>query len=422
MTRIEELHDDIRRVAEGGGGRTPLKGGEIKTIPLAQRYLDRRMNMAEALSRPPRSTPWRVENFVADGTATVFCGAGGLGKTWVILNLALGVARGRTTAGLLCAKGSVVVFDAEMGEEMMADRFRAIGADAGDIAVYDAMGLDLSREDDLRWVRSVIEDEGATLAVFDSLRRLVPSKRENESDDMAPVVANIAKLARDTGAAIVCTHHDGVNQSKIGRGSTAIRDQCDAYFGLSADDDDPDLRRLTAKGHRGGKFRYAAEPEFWIRLVDGIATACDGAPERPKPSTRVEELRDAIVSRLPQPSQAAVARGCGTNEDNNSFRAAWRELVDAGLIVKAGSGWQKQGGGGPETLGNTTTTPLAGAGANGKFDTTDPEPTSPGRPPDLWGPCSALEDHESKWRPDPLIKGRRSCSVCVPFAGDRGES
>ncbi len=73
----------------------------------------------------------------------------------------------------------------------------------------DAMGLDISKPDDLAWLHEQIVATGANFVVKDSLRRLTPSKAENESDDMAAAIAALAKLARDTGAAIILIHHKG---------------------------------------------------------------------------------------------------------------------------------------------------------------------------------------------------------------------
>ncbi len=92
---------------------------------------------------------------------------------------------------------------------------------------------------------------------------------------MAPVVAAYTKLARDT-ATIVLVHHKGDGE-KSWRGSTAIRDQADALFGLLRDDDDGDVRRLAC-GAGKGKMRYASEPPdrfMVISPVDGGVAAAD---------------------------------------------------------------------------------------------------------------------------------------------------
>ena len=56
---------------------------------------------------------------------------------------------------------------------------------------------------DLSKLWKLIEDTGADLVVLDSLRRLAPGIRESESDDMAPLVAELATIARELDVAIV---------------------------------------------------------------------------------------------------------------------------------------------------------------------------------------------------------------------------
>lgn len=74
---------------------------------------------------------------------------------------------------------------------------------------------------------------------------------------MAPLVAKIGKLARDTNAAIILIHHRGKGENHAYRGSTAIGDQSDAVAILSRKEGN--LRRLTYKG--GKPPRYAPEPD-----------------------------------------------------------------------------------------------------------------------------------------------------------------
>ena len=106
------------------------------------------------------------------------------------MTLCIGVSHGGVAAGFQCTRGVALYVDAEMGREMFIDqRMRPAGMTAESFHLLDAMGLDLSRDDDLAWLAQEIEDVGANLVVLDSLRRLTPSKRENDSDDMSPVVS-----------------------------------------------------------------------------------------------------------------------------------------------------------------------------------------------------------------------------------------
>ena len=209
------------------------------------------------------------------------------------------------------------------------------------------------------WLRGEIEATGAKLVVIDSLRRLVPSKPENDSDAMAPTISALAKLARDARAAILLLHHKG-DSDKYYRGSTAIRDQCDALFALlrTSDDDDDPVRRLACGGGKG-KMRYAAEPRdvfLAIAPEQGGIIACD----RPDDGSRTptgDTVRDEILGSLPCATKTAVARAIGRKLQDRTFRDAWADLERSGKIERTGDHWGVVVIGLPRE--NVTTTPPA---------------------------------------------------------------
>jgi RecA-family ATPase len=221
-----------------------------------------------------------------------------------------------------------------MGAAMYVERLPA-AAIGPEIELRDAMGLDLSRPGDLAWLRGEIETVDANLVVIDSLRRLVPSKSENESDDMAPAVAGLAKLARDTGAAMVLLHHMGDGE-KYYRGSTGIKDQCDALFGLLRDEDHETLRRLSCRGGRG-KMRYSAEPEDrWLTVSpENGGVLASSPPERVDAKQPMREfVKDGIKAQLPAKTKAEVAEALGRRRDDKTFAGAWKELERDGVIAQ----------------------------------------------------------------------------------------
>jgi hypothetical protein len=320
-----------------GGSRPETREGTTTTTP--ERYASRRVDVAARLAEPPRPTPWRCDEFVADGTLTVLASQSGDGKSWLALALAVGVARGRAVAGIVCRKGTPLYVDGEMGCEMFVERLRAAGIGA-EFELRDAMGLDFSREDDLAWLRGEIEAGGANLVVIDSLRRLVPSKSENDSDDMAPAVAALAKLARDTRAAIVLVHHMGDNVDKFFRGSSAIKDQADALFALLRDENDPDVRRLACRGGKG-KMRYAAEPADRYLVIEpergGVEAVDEPEAETAKPIS--EAVKAGILAQLPARTKTEVAKGLGRRLEDRTLREAWKELQAGGKIAQNGDKW-----------------------------------------------------------------------------------
>jgi hypothetical protein len=299
------------------------------------RYDGRRMDLGALLALPRQEQRWRVDGVVRDGTLTIISGKAGSGKSWVGVAFAYGVVTGRLAGGLCCEQGRAVVFDAEMGADLYADRLREAGLTAA-FPVYDAMGLDLANDGDLGWFEQVIRDERANYVMIDSLRRLAPKAKEKDSDDMALIVARAARLSRTTGAGIVVIHHQGDSDEKLYRGSTGIIDQADALFGLLRVEGEENVRKLTCGGGKG-KMRYAVEPaDRWLRLMtaDGVivesvaVTDTQAARRDAPPSARdryVEQLRIPYADN-PRLTQASAAEIVGVAKGNQSAREALEQL------------------------------------------------------------------------------------------------
>lgn len=304
---------------------------------VADRYAGRLLNLADIaaeLAKPPTPTPWRVHGFVADETLTILSSESGIGKSWLAQALCTGVAEGATVAELDCTLGTALYVDAEMGRKMFIhNRLRAAGVVAPTFEYVDAMGLDISRPDDIAWLERTIRNVAANFVVYDSLRRLTPSKAENDSDDMAPVIGSLAKVARDTGAAILLIHHKG-DGDKAFRGSTAIRDQADALF-LLTPEAGSDVLRLTCRDQSCKPTRYAKPPEDVFLKIDPDAGGISGA-ERPTQADRAlaaaperQKIKDTILAALPVKTQAEAARAC-------DFKAGSRHIQER--MERAGGG------------------------------------------------------------------------------------
>lgn len=337
--------EQVRKIAHSIARYAPKEGAAA-----VDRYEGRHVDLVPLLAAPAKPIPWRVRDLVADGTVTILAGESGSGKSWFAQALCIGVARGLPVAGLPCSPGNALYVDAEMGPQMFVDqRLRPAGVNTPEFDYIDAMGLDVSKDADLAWVRSKIEQVEANLVVVDSLRRLTPSKSENDSDDMAPVIALLAKLARDTSTAVVLIHHKGDGE-KFYRGSTAIRDQTDALFALLRDGqpdegegEDDGVRRLRCRGGKG-KMRYAPEPPdvyLAISPEDGGVVACDAPSPRPRAATTRETVKQAILAALPVKTKGELTESIGRSVDDPTFRAAWRELKESCEIAHTAGVWKR---------------------------------------------------------------------------------
>src|SRR5436305_1162004 len=86
----------------------------------------------------------------------------------------------RSRAGMACAAGRAVIFDAENGPYVMGARVGGLEPTlpADRVAIYDAEGLRLDNSGDVAWMLDVIRRERANLFVLDSLRAMAGGAAE----------------------------------------------------------------------------------------------------------------------------------------------------------------------------------------------------------------------------------------------------
>ncbi|MFL5910741.1 MAG: AAA family ATPase [Gaiellaceae bacterium] len=298
--------------------------------PHAHRLLDLRKAMALSETEPP----WRCDRLTADGHVTTLVGKGGVGKSLLTLALAGAVQVGSSLAGIDCAKGRVVIFDAENGPWVIGSRLKAAETPIGALEVYDGQGLDLAHH--RTWITS--RCEGAQLVIFDSIRTLAPGAKENDSDDMAPVMGTIRQVARATGAAVIAIHHRGKGEADF-RGSSALLDQTDLMFVLERDPRDPEQRWRRAL--RCVKCRIAEEPPpRWIgikpykgSLTLTEAAAFDPDQQRPVRDDLEDEIAQIVADRGPI-TRPQVCEVLKRTRNDGTVRRALTELVDDGVVLK----------------------------------------------------------------------------------------
>ena len=300
--------------------------------------------MAALLSQPIEPIPWRCDRLTADGYLTLLTGRGGEGKSWLALAMALGVQRGEPVAGIPCQVGRAVYFDAENGRHQIARRLRSAGV-TEDIApvIYDCTGLDF--DEAAAEFEAAIRAHHAKFAVFDSLRAFAPGSRENESDDMAPLIRRFVEIARRTGCAVLLLHHrpKAEDGSKY-RGSSTIEDQTDMLFVLDRKSTDPERR--TRRFIETVKCRIDEEPETrWLELcADRAANRVtiqeaepfEGGQHTPKRAAR-EDLRKALADG-PYHAGAEWIRAAGGEPQQGTWKTAVGDLLDDGEALRTDAG------------------------------------------------------------------------------------
>jgi hypothetical protein len=292
-------------------------------------YGGRVYDIQSLLDEPDTPTPWRTHPLTADGTLTVLSSRAGVGKTWLMYDLAHAVVTGKPRSGFGATQGRALVFDAEMGRALVKDRFKK-GPYSPDIKVFNAMGMNLKNDEDRKIIvaaaREFIGEHGGGLIGFDSLRRLCPASKENDSDDMAPVVSWIAWLMREVNGAGLLIHHEGWGAKRV-RGSSAILDQVDAAWGLHQVEEDDNTLKLSCDGDGAKKPRYCVPPASMFLKIGRAG----GLEATEKPKSQFEKCREAIIAALDGgvfKTQAAIAQAVERTAQDTTFKKVWAELTN----------------------------------------------------------------------------------------------
>ncbi len=286
-----------------------------------------------------------IDPFAVRGFLTVVAGQHSSGKSWLLTATGHAAHRGGgEVAGMRCSSTSVLYVDAENGPRLTALRFKAAGIPADGLLVADGTQLRLPR--DLDRLRALIEETDVGLVMLDSLRRLAPDVRENESDDMATLIGSLAMLARELDVGIVLVHHASTKRGAATvRGSSSIEDQADMVFTLGRVGEDRDRERRRMKAT---KYRIDIEPPpLWLRMgtVAGRFTvsnaeAYQGVDDGPSAEEQLAERIDALADQVCTdggwaPGRLAVA--VGSDQQSGTFKRALKLLEDRGAWRSGGS-------------------------------------------------------------------------------------
>ena len=174
---------------------------------------------------------WLVDRHIPKGSITLVFGKGGIGKTWLMLQIARCIGSGKPWLGFETTKTSVIFIDFENPLAVLNSRTQTLG-DGENVYFWRAHNENRKapKLDSNEWKQYKCLPEGAVL-VFDTLRAS-QSKDENASNEMSLIMGKLKEL-RDLGFTIVLLHHTAKNSDNVAKGSTAIVDLADHILGLT---------------------------------------------------------------------------------------------------------------------------------------------------------------------------------------------
>ena len=171
-----------------------------------------------------------IKGLLDRGAMSVVYGDSNVGKTFVVLDMALHVAAGLPYGGLKTARCGALYVAAEDGSGVLK-RAQALREKHG--ATASASGLLFlpapvnlrAAEVDLPGLVAAIRalPERPGLIVIDTLSRAMAGGDENSSVDMGALVKNLDRLRAATSAHVLVVHHTGKDKARGARGHSLLR-------------------------------------------------------------------------------------------------------------------------------------------------------------------------------------------------------
>jgi hypothetical protein len=200
---------------------------------------------------------WWMKQVLPKAGLAVLYGASGAGKSFVVLDMAMSLARGLPWRGKRCAQARVAYIAAE-GAGGFRKRVAAyaqhhdVDLTGAPVVVLNAAPNLMDPKDSAAVAQAVQAAGGADVIVVDTFAQVMPGANENAGEDVGKALGHCKRIHEVTGALVVLVHHSGKDQTRGARGWSGLRAAADAeievvkteagarYIRLSKSKDDVD--------------------------------------------------------------------------------------------------------------------------------------------------------------------------------------
>jgi sugar phosphate isomerase/epimerase len=218
---------------------------DIEDTPeeVAQRMakVDRFRFMSAASYAAMELPGWIVDNLIPNADLVIFYGPSQSGKSFVLIDICMAIARGVPWRGLDVAQGRVAYICAEGGGGFRK-RLRAYAqhhqVDLAGVP-FEVMGAtpNFLVVDDVKAVQAAIAAlQGVKVIIVDTWAKVTAGGNENAGEDMGKALDNCRRIAAGTGACVILVHHTGKDVERGARGWSGLRAAADAEFEVVRDE------------------------------------------------------------------------------------------------------------------------------------------------------------------------------------------
>lgn len=180
-----------------------------------------------------QALPWIIKGVLPKAGLGVVYGASGSGKSFVVLDMGMAIARGAEWRGRKVKQGRVAYIAAE-GADGFRKRLAAYAqhnaVDLTDVpmTVLNAAPNLLEKQDAVDVAKGIKASGGADLIIIDTFAQTTPGANENAGEDVGKALGYCKRIHESTGAMVLLIHHSGKDATKGARGWSGLRAACDA--------------------------------------------------------------------------------------------------------------------------------------------------------------------------------------------------
>lgn len=286
---------------------------------------------------------WLVEQLIPIETIVAISGIPSSYKTWLVLDLAVRVAKGEILFDrFMTSQTGVLIIDEETGERWIKERVLKLH-DSFDLPIYflSKTGFKLT-EETVKQLASFSKEKGIGLIIFDSLLRIHTARDENDAVEMAKVFRLFQQLTKE-GITVVFTHHhrkEGLfhklNPAQDMRGSSDILAAVDCHIAIERQEDV--VIRVFQQ-----KLRQEKEIKpFNLNIIqDDQSLRLEYAGEIDEVATIKMEFKEAIIDLLKQQGKPMykkeifeILKADGIEGGHSTFKSTIDEMVQKGELYQ----------------------------------------------------------------------------------------
>ena len=201
-------------------GLTPKSKGKVAMTTQINNYKD-----LMTKHYPPRK--WLIQNLLPENSFAIMAGQPRSYKTFIMLEMALSVAKGeRLFNAFDTEQTGVLILDEESGDQMLQERFKALNAPIDSLPIhFISLANKKMDENYAKEIIDICKNNGIKFVIVDCLTRFFQGN-ENDSGDMSKVLGHFKRIS-EQGISCLVIHHERKRGYQLGSSADAMRGSSD---------------------------------------------------------------------------------------------------------------------------------------------------------------------------------------------------